>query len=605
MRYIDEKFKDNDPKSTVEKIQNILKELGVEVHEKWNQSGVEHCHSLILSGGNGCPTANGKGISEDLARASGYGEFIERLQGGLFFCKFQSLSGIDEMNVHTFAPDAKYMTVDELIKNGQWMDHIINEYADLNLTREGIAEHCRAYACTEDDRILTVPFYSLFEDQYVYLPVGFLEQMYTTNGCCAGNSKEEAWVHALSEIMERHSSIEAVTKGTAYPRIPESTLEKFTTVSQILKQIRESGEYDVQIFDYSMGSGFPVVSTRLISRRTHSYRVNVAADPVLEIAIQRTLTELFQGKNMQNITQRHDGRILNNVEDFPPISNVINQLEISGGLYTADYFADELTCTKEPAVFADFSGKTNKELLQYMLDLYRKMGKQIYVRNLSYLGFPSYKFVVPGFSETRALRLQELLPEYAIAHESAKTLRNAAAASDEDLSWMLIHNDMIRTIISQNSIFGRLAGIPLAGEANSLLPYVTRAYAAFRLKRYSDAIRFLSVCVRNESLNPEDRGYFACVNQYVEMKASQIEDEKIKAILYKFFETRYPDQLYKTLTQGKTPYDDYLISCDYKNCENCRYRSACSYDFVKQMNIRAGEEYRKFTAGQDRSEFAI
>lgn len=605
MRHIDEKFKDNDPKATVRKIQNILENLGIEVVESWYDSGVEHCYSLGLSGKNGSPTANGKGVSEDFARASAYGEFIERLQGGLFFCKFQSLSAIEGMNVHSYAPDAKYMTEEELIADGQWMDLLIRGYPELHLTREGIAEHCRAYACCDDGRILTVPFYSLFEDRYVYLPVGFVEQMYTTNGCCAGNSREEAWVHALSEIMERHSSIRGITEGVAYPRIPESTLEKFATVSQILKQIRESGEYDVEIFDYSMGSGFPVVSTRLISRRTHSYRVNVAADPVLEIAVQRTLTELFQGKNMQTITQRHDGKILSSVEAFPAISNVINQLETSSGLYTADYFANELTCTDAPVEFADFSGNTNADLLQYMLDLYRKMGKQIYVRNLSYLGFLSYKFVVPGFSETRALRLQEIIPEYAIAHESAKTLRNAKAASDDDLNWMLIHSDMVRTVMSQYLIFGRLAGIPLSGNANSLLPYVTRAYACYRLKRYGDAIAHLAVCVRNESLESEDRGYFACINQYLEMQQTGIDAEKIKVILYKFFESRYPDRLYQTLAQGKTPYDDYLICCDYKNCENCCYRSACSFESAKKMNMRVGEEYQKFTAGQNRSEFAV
>ncbi len=605
MTYIDEKFKDNNPQATVEKIRSILKSLGVEVREAWNDSGVEHCYSLLLSAGNGSPTANGKGVTRDLARASAYGEFIERLQCGLFYCKFQSLSGINGMDVHSFAPDGKYMTVDELIAEGQWMDHLISAYPEYRLTRERIAEHCYAYACSESDSILTVPYYSLFEDKYVYLPVGFAEQMYTTNGCCAGNSREESWVHALSEIMERHSSIEALTKGIAYPRIPESTLEKFPTVSKILKHIRESGEYDVEILDYSMGTGFPVVSTRLISRRTHGYRVNVAADPVLEIAVQRTLTELFQGKNMATITQRQEVKILNRAEDFPVISNVINQLETSNGIYTADYFANELTCGGEPAAFQDFSGKTNRELLDYMLALYKKLGKQIYVRNLSFLGFPSYKFVVPGFSETRAMRLQEPIPEYAMGHDAAKTLRNAKNASAEDLQWMLHYNNMVRTVMSQYLIFGRLAGIPMSGNANYLLTHVTRAYACYQLGRYNDAISHLSNAVSNQNLDIADRNYFACINLYLQMKQTGIREDKIKVILPKFFERQYSDRLFQTLSAGKTPYDDYLISCDYKNCENCRYRSSCSFESARNMICRAGMEYQKFAEGQDRSVFAV
>lgn len=605
MQHIDEKFKDNDPKATVEKIRGILQKIGVEVTEKWNDSGVEHCYSLAVSAAGGSPLTNGKGITRDLARASAYAEFIERLQGGLFYCKFQSINRIPEMNIHFFAPDSKYMTVEELVENGQWMDHLIDAYQDLGLTRQSIAEHCRAYACADDGRIQTVPFYSLFEDKYVYLPVAFVEQMYTTNGCCAGNSREEAWVHALSEMMERHSSIEMLTKGIAAPKIPEQTLRQFATVSSILDQIRASGEYDVDIFDYSMGTGFPVISTRIISKNTHSYRVNVAADPVLEIAIQRTLTELFQGKTMKTVTTSHGGHILCRVTDYPAISNVINQLETSSGLYTADYFANELTCEAEPAEFADNSGKTNKELLSYMLELYKKQGKQIYVRNLSFLGFHSYKFVVPGFSETRALRLTEIVPEYAIADEAAKTLRNAAAASDEDLNWMLLHSDIVRTVTSQYMIFGRLAGIPLTGSVNGMLPGVTRAYAAYRLKRYSEAIGHLNSCIGSAGVSDSDRGYFACINKYLELKKAQIEEDKIRVILYKFFERPYAERLYQTLAEGKTPYDDYLIRCDYQSCQSCRYRESCAFETAKAINMQAGGEYRKFTGGQDRSEFSV
>ncbi len=603
MQHIDEKFKDNTPQKTVEKIRGILEGIGVSVTENWCESGVEHCYSLSVSAGNGSPITNGKGITKDLARASAYGEFIERLQGGLFYCKFQSISRIPGMNIHSFAPDARYMTVPELINEGQWMDHLVEAYPELGLSRQSIAQHCLAYACATDGMMLAVPFYSLFEDKYVYLPAAFVEQMYTTNGCCAGNTREEAWVHALSEIMERHSSITYITKGIAAPKIPEETLRRYATVSTILDQIQQSGEYDVEIFDYSLGTGFPVVSTRIISKKTHGYRVNVAADPVLEIAIQRTLTEMFQGKTMKSVTTSHDGQILSGIDDFPALSNVINQLETSSGFYTADYFANELTCTETAAEFEDRSDMTNKELLSYMLGLYKNMGKQIYIRNLSYLGFPSYKFVIPGFSETRALSLRDVIPQYAIADDAAKTLRNVETATDDDLNWMLIHNKMISTVQSQYLIFGRNAGIPISGIANSLLNGVTQAYTAYRLNRLPQAIAALNKCVNNGLLDSEDRGYFACVNKYLEMKNSQIEEEKIQVILEKFFDSKYPARLYSLLKQGKTPYDDYLIRCDYQSCQSCRYSNCCSFVDALDIYQKAGAEYKKFTAGQDRSEF--
>lgn len=602
MQHIDVKFKDNTPEATVEKIRELLRNVGIETTERWSDSGVDHCYSLSVFANKGVPNANGKGVTKELARASAYGEFIERLQGGLFFYKYQSIFRNTDMNVQAFAPDAKYMSVEELIANGDWMDYLVDAYREYGVTRESIAELCRAYACADDGRILTIPFYSLFEKKHVYLPIGFVDQMYATNGCCVGNTREEAWVHALSEMMERHASLKMLCSGKSAPRIPDEVLEKYPTVSKILRQLRESGEFDVDIFDYSLGNGFPVVSTRIISKKTHSYRVNVAADPVLEIAIQRTLTELFQGKTLDNVTKKHDGIILGKVSDIPVRDNVINQLETSSGLYTAEFFANELTCERTVTEFADNSNKNNKELLAYMLDLYRQLNKPVYVRNFSYLGFLCYRFVVPGFSEAFSVRLGEFIPEYAIADEVSRTLRDAAAASDEDLSFMLNYSNMIRGVIGRYNQFGRISGIPLSGSANGLLSYVTRAYAAYRLKLYQDAITYMDSGMG--ALSPKDREYFCCVNKYLQMKLTGIDEDRIKSVLFKFFEAEYPERLYANLKQG-TPYDEFLVSCRYENCESCRYRADCSFQEAKKMNRQVGQVYRSFVNGQAADEFRI
>ena len=91
----------------------------------------------------------------------------------------------------------------------------------------------------------------------------------------------------------------------------------------------------------------------------------------------------------------------------------------------------------------------------------------------------------------------------------------------------------------------------------------------------------------------------------VQMKFDKIAEEKIRVILYKFFESRFADQLYANLDQGKSPYDEYLISCDYEHCDECRYADSCSYNSIKEMNKRIGAIYNKFVNGQDPSEFAI
>lgn len=603
MQHIDYKFKDNDPKATVEKICGILDDLGIKTETIWHDSGIDYCYSLTVTGEKGSPRANGKGVSADFAHASAYGEFIERMQGGLFLYKYQSLTHRPGMDTHAYAPDVKYMTVDELVENGEWMDYLIEAYPHPLLSRRSIAEQCLVYSGSQDGRVLTVPFYSLFEDRYVYLPMGFVDQIYATNGCCAGNTREEAWVHAFSEIMERYATIRLLVSGCAVPRIPEETLKKFPAVDRIISQLREEGDIEVDVFDCSFGYDIPVIATRFISKKYHSYQVKLGADPVLEIAIQRTLTEMLQGTSIHKVARKHGGAILKDPEYFGSISNVINQLETGSGFFSADFFADELVCHEKATEFTDNCNKSNKELLQYMMDMYRKIGKPVYVRNFSYLGFPSYRFVVPGISEAYASRLHELVPEYAIGDETAKTMRNVAAATDDELSWMMSYHQIISGTMGRYPFFNRLSGVPLSGYDNDRNCAVTRAYASYRLNRFQDAIRYMKGQIAG--FDKDSAEYFTCVNKYLEYRINEMDEEKIRSILYKFFAKQYPDRLYQKLEAGLTPYDDYLVRCDFTSCQQCKHSARCAYTSIQQMTEKVGAVYKTFVHGQDRSEFSV
>ncbi len=603
MQDINEKFKDAHPEQTVEKISGILKSLGIELEEKWNNSGLDECWSLNVSVKGAYPFfTNGKGVTKALARASAYGEFIERLQCGLFLYKFQSIGRDPQMSLQSYAPDGKYMTLQELEENGEWMDPIIQSYGH-GLTRKKLAAQCKAYACTDEDKILTVPFYSLFEQKYVYLPAGFVEHIYSANGCCAGNSPQEACIHALSEIMERRSTITVLTQKKAVPPIPESVIRQFPTATKILDAIRSNERYDVQLFDFSLGNGFPVVATRIIDKHTHRYNVNICADPVLEIAIDRTLTELFQGKNIRNFYIQHNGSLLEEAHSIPAAHNALNQIETGNGLFAADFFIEEETCQRACTEFADLRNKNNHELLAYMLDLYRDLGKPVYIRNYSFLGFDSYQIVVPGFSESRALRLIEPVCEFALGDMVYNTFRNAASANNADLAMLLNFHNKIRTVISRVRNFHDLAGLPMDNTHNTLLTYVTLSYAAYKLGRYRAVMDYLDALLGSNVLSDKDASYFSCVGRYLRLKQAELEDHKIRLVLGKLYQQHDVQKLYDSLDHGQTPFDTYLIKCDCVHCQQCQYKSHCSYERSAQIIQQAGERYRRFTDGQNEAFF--
>ncbi len=237
MKYIDEKFKDAKPEETVNLIKGILTDLGITLSDRWNESGIDDCWARRVSDQCGEHGTNGKGVSKNFAMASAYAEFMERLSLGIFFRTKQYAPDDPSLNLNSFAPDARYMTEQELIDNGEWMDHIINEYGH-GLSREKIAKLCTVFDGNKS--VLTVPYYSLFEDKYVYIPTALESKLYTANGCCAGNSRNEAWIHGLSEIFERHNCLLHLISGKSAPVIPYEKLKKYSTVSRILDKINKN-----------------------------------------------------------------------------------------------------------------------------------------------------------------------------------------------------------------------------------------------------------------------------------------------------------------------------------------------------------------------------
>ena len=53
-------------------------------------------------------------------------------------------------------------------------------------------------------------------------------------------------------------------------------------------------------YDLSYSFGVPVILTIMIDKSNHTWYINLGSSPVIEIAIERTLTEMYQGVNNLN-----------------------------------------------------------------------------------------------------------------------------------------------------------------------------------------------------------------------------------------------------------------------------------------------------------------
>ena len=603
MKAIDEKFKEVSPKTTVERIKKILCDLGIRVGDSCVDAGLDHCYSVSVFAEGGYPATNGKGVTEDLALASGYAEFMERLQCGLFLLPGMNEEKTPSVYLHTYAPDGRYMTESELIEDGDWMDFLISEYPGL--TREKIAKICSLYAYNSTGKMLTLPFYSLFEKKYVYLPAGFVERMYTANGCCAGNTRDEAWVHALSEILERNRCAKMVASGEALPAIPDDVLSGFPIVRDILENIKKTGYFDIKIFDCSYGCGFPVIATRIIDKRSSKYIVCVGSDPVLEIAIERTLTEIFQGKTVETFKSLKSERILVDVHDISATENIRNQFQAGNALFTVDFFSDELSCTRKCGKFEDNSNMANSELLQKMIVFYKKLGKPVYVRNYSFLGFNTYKIVVPGFSESRGLSLCEPVQKHYFLLRAAEALKYIENADQTLLSDLLMVDRIGVESINNSSHFGRLAGIPIVGGRHQSLLYIHFAYASYKLKDFSKVCYYLNKAFNAaEAEKKADQSYIKALQYYFEFAERNVPVEKILSVIKKFCIHEAFDRL-KCGLEKENVFDGMLVRCDRRHCDSCPLKDDCRFVVNEKIISIVGKEYAKFTDGQSEKHFQL
>ena len=90
-----------------------------------------------------------------------------------------------------------------------------------------------------------------------------------------------------------------------------------------------------------------------------------------------------------------------------------------------------------------------------------------------------------------------------------------------------------------------------------------------------------------------------------ESEGKKVDNERIFTILPKLFHVSTAARLEAALQDGKTPFDQYLLSCDPDNCAKCPYRSICNYEFVRNTIKKAGQLYNQFENGQDPALFKI
>lgn len=388
--------KDLPLEETIANMSAILANLGMKIEIASWRNIVPNVWSLHIRDAQSpmCFT-NGKGATKESALASALGEFIERLNCNFFYN--DQFWGEDIANAEfVHYPDEKWFKPGP---NGELPKEILDEYCleIYNPDDELLGTHLYDTNSGNVERgICSLPFVRQSDDEVVYFPSNLIENLYLSNGMSAGNTLAEAQVQCLSEIFERAVKREILEGEIALPDVPEEVLAKYPSIVAGIKGLEEQG-FPVLVKDASLGGQFPVMCVTLMNPRTGGVFASFGAHPSFEVALERSLTELLQGRSFEGLNDLPQPTFQSNAVTEP--NNFVEHFIDSSGLVSWRFFSSK---SDYDFVEWDFSGEgeeSNADEAATLFGILEEMGKEVYMAVYEHLGATACRILVPDYSE--------------------------------------------------------------------------------------------------------------------------------------------------------------------------------------------------------------
>ncbi|MFP6819497.1 OsmC domain/YcaO domain-containing protein, partial [Acinetobacter sp.] len=388
--------KDLPLEETIANMSEILAGLGMKIEIASWRNIVPNVWSLHIRDAQSpmCFT-NGKGSTKESALASALGEFIERLNCNFFYN--DQFWGQDIANAEfVHYPDEKWFKPGP---NGALPREILDEYTleIYNPDNELLGTHLYDTNSGNTERgICSLPFVRQSDQEVVYFPSNLIENLYLSNGMSAGNTLAEAQVQCLSEIFERAVKREILEGEIALPDVPEDVLAKYPRIVEGIKGLEEQG-FPVLVKDASLGGEFPVMCVTLMNPRTGGVFASFGAHPKLEVALERSLTELLQGRSFEGLNDLPKPTFSSNAVTEP--NNFVEHFIDSSGVVSWRFFSAKSDHDFVEWDFSSVGENANAEEVKTMLNILEEMGKEVYMAVYEHLGATACRIIVPDYSE--------------------------------------------------------------------------------------------------------------------------------------------------------------------------------------------------------------
>jgi ribosomal protein S12 methylthiotransferase accessory factor len=386
--------KDAALEDSIATLQEKLGLLNIQVEEKSWLNEIEGIWSVHVIDKD-CTRlfTNGKGASQLAARASALGEYFERLSTNYFWTHFY----LGKTNANK---DFVHYPIEQWIplnKNDseQWPKELLTPELQAFYNPDGTcpASHLIDLNSGNATRgICAIPYTRLRDDKSVLFPVNLIGNLYVSNGMSAGNTLMEARTQALAEIFERDIKYKIIREGICLPDVPEEVLNRYPRIAKGIQGLRDAG-YGILVKDASLGGQYPVMNVTLLHPEDQGCFASFGAHPRFEVALERALTELLQGRAMASLRGFVAPGL--DMEEIADSQNLEIHFVDSSGVISWEF----LRSTPDYA-FVDWQfSNTTEEDYHWCVNTIHQSGHDIYIADFTHLGVYACRILVPGMSE--------------------------------------------------------------------------------------------------------------------------------------------------------------------------------------------------------------
>ena len=537
------KGKDCTLEETITNMRKIIEDLGIKIEIASWRNPVPHVWSVHIRDADSpmCYT-NGKGATKDAALCSALGEYLERISNNYFYNDYYLGAEIADADFVHY-PSEKWFPLDS--KNPSTIPSaLMDEYllSIYNPEEELTGIHLIDTNSGNEKRgICALPYKRLSDNESVYIPVNLIGNLFVSNGMSAGNTIMEARVQCLSEIFERAVKKQIISEELSLPDIPQKVLERYPEILEGIRTLEDKG-FPILVKDASLGGIYPVLCVVLLNPKTGGVFASFGAHPKFEVALERSLTELLQGRSFEGMNEMPAPTF--NSFAVTEQNNIVDHFIDSTGVVSWKFFSSQ-----SPYDFCDwdFSGTTHEEF-DHLMQIFKDLDKEVYIADYEELGCCACRILVPDYSEiypaedlvwdnnNRALIFREdILNLHNLSGSKLQGLLDKLEENELD-DYMPI-SELIGVSFDENDAWARLS----IGELKAL--------SFLKLQNLEEAKHFIDLFLTFNDSTPERRRFYQILSACLDIEINEeLNHEDYKYVMTKMYGSTLYEQALKTLS---------------------------------------------------------